>query len=862
VLSPVAGALRPLLPELAASLPPGLDPLGERSAERHRVFRGLVELLAALGPSVVVLEDLHWADEHTVDFVRYLLDDPPSTLVVVLTYRGEELPDEVRTLGSRLAPAITATELELQPLDVHETGALAAAIVGADRVSPEFAGYLHERTSGLPLAVEEVMALLRERGVVTRRGERWARRALGDLEVPRAIRDHVLERVRRLPTDARSMIEAAAVLQAPASDQLIAAVSGQRPSAAAGLGQALDSGIMVEYGDLVGFRHVLASEAIYHAIPGPRRRALHDRAADEISGLGSVGLGRLAHHLRRAGRLDEWTVASEKAADQAVELGHDEEAVRLLDEVLREMPDGLAGRGRIAAKLAKAAMDAGRGPDVLDLLRQVLEQGSPRDTPGELRFYMAILMDNNGADPAVTYRLLAESVTNLDDRPDLKVWAMIGLGLPRTGVPIAEHLTWLRRALRGLGDVDDPAFTMFARGKIAMILVSIGDREWKRLTDQIAEQTSGRPRRPREVVAYGSIGIGACYTGHHEVAGKLLAAAEVGAASLENPHPMLVIRSAKAVLDYVTGTWGELDDEFADLLDQLDGQPRLRIDLEVVAGCRALSRGEPDAHRRLTDLVDQLHEMGGVELLAVPASALLRAAIARGDIDGALKEADRLLSAVEPCPIWVPTTRAIPALVETYVAADQPETARSLLARVGAEFRALDAPLLEPGTDYARGVLAMADRRWRSAAEHLLTAAAAYDRLTCPYEAAQARERAAAALFGADDATAAAEPLRAALLTYRGLAAGWDLDRAASTAREHGVTVPSTRRGGRRGYGNALSPRERTVAELAATGRSNKDIAAELFLSPETVKKHMQAAMRKLGVRSRAALGSRLRRGT
>jgi ATP/maltotriose-dependent transcriptional regulator MalT len=438
---------------------------------------------------------------------------------------------------------------------------------------------------------------------------------------------------------------------------------------------------------------------------------------------------------------------------------------------------------------------------------------------------------------------------------------MIGLGVPRIGgVQLAEHLAWLRRAVQCVGEVDDPAFAIFARGKIAMILVSIGDPEWKRLTDQIIEQTGDKPSRQREVMAYGSIGLGACYTGHHEIARKLLTAADAGATALENPHPTLVVRTAKAVLDYVTGAWDALDDEVAALLDQLADQPRHRIDLDVVAGCRAQTRGEPDAHHTLTDLVDQVHEMGGVELLAVPASVLLRATIARGDIDTARKEADRLLAAIERSPTRVPMTRAVPALVETYVAADQLKMAEALLARAGAEFRDVDAPLLGPGMDYAHGLLATAEGRWRPAAEHLLTAAGAYDQLTCPYEAAQARERAAVALLGADDTAAAAEPLRAALLMYRRLGAGWDLDRAASTAREHSVPVPSPRRGGRRGYGNALSPRERTVAELAATGRSNKDIAAELFLSPETVKKHMQAAMRKLGVHSRAALGSRLSR--
>src|SRR5690606_39768102 len=79
-LSPVAGALRPLLPELADLLPPTPEPVGDRRAERHRVFRALVETLRTAGPTVLVLEDLHWADDHTPDFLAYLLADPPPEL--------------------------------------------------------------------------------------------------------------------------------------------------------------------------------------------------------------------------------------------------------------------------------------------------------------------------------------------------------------------------------------------------------------------------------------------------------------------------------------------------------------------------------------------------------------------------------------------------------------------------------------------------------------------------------------------------------------------------------------------------------------------------------------------------------------
>ncbi|MFC7589331.1 hypothetical protein ACFQYP_40860 [Nonomuraea antimicrobica] len=184
-LSGVAGALRPLLPELAEVLPAAPDPLDDRVAERHRVFRGLTDVLVAACPAVLVLEDLHWAEEQTADFLAYLLGDPPPGLTVVLTYRGEEVSATVRASTIRLPPGTSQAHLVLAPLDQGETGAMATAILDTDRVSEEFARYLWERTSGLPFAVEEVLALVRERGSLVRRGDRWTRRVLEQLEVPR-----------------------------------------------------------------------------------------------------------------------------------------------------------------------------------------------------------------------------------------------------------------------------------------------------------------------------------------------------------------------------------------------------------------------------------------------------------------------------------------------------------------------------------------------------------------------------------------------------------------------------------------------------------------------------------------------------
>lgn len=133
--SPLLGALRPLLPELTEQLPPELTPIADPRAERHRTFRALRELLDALGPTVCILEDLHWADEGTLEFVSFIASAPPSELGLVLTYRAEDLPPCSPLVGltsttPNHAVGTTFTLAPLSPLEVRE---LAAAILEPTR---------------------------------------------------------------------------------------------------------------------------------------------------------------------------------------------------------------------------------------------------------------------------------------------------------------------------------------------------------------------------------------------------------------------------------------------------------------------------------------------------------------------------------------------------------------------------------------------------------------------------------------------------------------------------------------------------------------------------------------------------------
>lgn len=863
-LSPVAGALRPLLPELSSWLPLAPDRLDDRAAERDRVFRGLTELLGALGalgPVVLVLDDLQWADDATLEFLSQLLAEMPARLGLVLAYRSEEVAPRVRAVTANLRHTVHHTHIELSPLDAQQVGALAAAILGTERVASDFAAHLCERGSGVPLAVEELLALLRARGTLTLHDGRWDRRSFDELAVPAGIRDPVLERFGGLSATARRLAEVAAVLGEPATIDLLVTVSTiRRGDAVDGIDEALASGLLTGQDDLVGWRHVLAAQAVYDALSGPRRTELHHRAATALQRLDPAPLGQLAHHLRYASRWDEWAVMAERAADQAVELRHEEQAARLLEDVLRHAPSLTSKhRGRIALKLARAAHETTHVLQTLPgLLTEVLEYGVPHGARGELMFWLAMAVERSGGEHSEKRQLFAAAVDNLDDRPDLQAWAMMGLGIPMApDIPVAEHQVWLQRALDTIPRIADPQMRVYLLGSVASSLAGIGDPGWRTLTGRITATTGGAPRRRSEVNAYYSVGLAACYAGHHRLAGQLLNAARDGAAQCQSRSLELSVRSAQALLNFCRGAWDGLDAEAQVLLDELVGDPGSSSDVEMVAGGLALAHGQSDkARQQLVSLAQTGDRWGDCDLLPFVVTAQARLAVAgHEDLDAAVTYADRMLETLESKQLWLPLTRALPAVTELMLTSGRAEAARELLERCAQELTDADAPLTPPAIQHGQGLLDAARNQWTAAITHYLAAANLYDHLDCPYEAAQTQERAASAMFEAADARA--EPtLRAALAAYRQLGATWDAARCTQLGRSHGIRLPVGHRGGRTDRGQQLSPRELDVARLVATGLTDRQIAAQLYLAPATVNNHLSRAMRRVGVHTRTALAA------
>ncbi|MEU4770142.1 AAA family ATPase [Actinosynnema sp. NPDC023794] len=134
-LNPVVGALEPPLPEIASELPAPLPPIGDPRAERHRLFRAVRELLTALGPVLLVVEDLHWVDDGTRQLLRFLAGEPPANMGMVLTYRREDLHGR-SPLGAefRSAAGGLVALLQIEPLGVDGVRRLTEAILGTEDV--------------------------------------------------------------------------------------------------------------------------------------------------------------------------------------------------------------------------------------------------------------------------------------------------------------------------------------------------------------------------------------------------------------------------------------------------------------------------------------------------------------------------------------------------------------------------------------------------------------------------------------------------------------------------------------------------------------------------------------------------------
>jgi DNA-binding CsgD family transcriptional regulator/tetratricopeptide (TPR) repeat protein len=284
-------------------------PLAE-DAPRREIFMTTLDALGTT-PTIAVVEDVHWADEATLDLLRFLgrrLDG--TTTLVIATYRDDEI-GPTHPLRMVLGDVETRRRISLPPLSEDGVRALAED----SDVDP---GELYRQTGGNPFFVTEVLAA-------------------GGSGVPSSVRDAVLARAARLGSAARAILDATAVIGTHANADLLEAVLGEEPR---GLDECLAAGVLGAVDGGVGFRHELARRAVEDAIDPVRRAELHGRVLTTLRERQGADDARLAHHAEAAGDAEAALEHSRAAAARAAEHGAHREAVEQYACALR-FADGL-----------------------------------------------------------------------------------------------------------------------------------------------------------------------------------------------------------------------------------------------------------------------------------------------------------------------------------------------------------------------------------------------------------------------------------------------------------------------------------------------------------------------------------------
>ena len=326
---------RPLGPFVDVATQTGgeLDNVVHGNSKPYDVAGALIREIEARGPTILVLDDLHWADEATLDVLTLVgrrIDRLGATLVLA-TYRDDELSaaHPLRVVVGELARGAGTSALKVEPLSMEAVAQLAES----HDVEP---GELYLRTGGNPFYVTEVLAG-------------------GGQEIPATVRAAALARAGRLSPDGRRMLEAAAVVPASCERWLLEKLAADEIGR---LDECCSSGILVDEGQAVRFRHELARLALEESMEQKRGLQLHQEVLDAFSELAPDDLdpARLAHHAEGAGDADAVLRFAPAAAMRAASLGAHRQAaaqyaraLRFADECLCRNAPGYWSAARTSA---------------------------------------------------------------------------------------------------------------------------------------------------------------------------------------------------------------------------------------------------------------------------------------------------------------------------------------------------------------------------------------------------------------------------------------------------------------------------------------------------------------------------------
>ncbi|NEN07093.1 AAA family ATPase [Diaminobutyricibacter tongyongensis] len=831
---------------------------GGDSARRRRVLVTdladiLVEFLETSGPTLLSLEDLHWADELSLDvFERLAVPLRQTRTLVLATYRTEELfpGTPLRQWRDRLVGQRLAEEAHVRRLDRAQTGELAEAITGTV-LSSVYLDQLYARSDGIPLHVEELIAA----GAVSR--------------VPGTVAEAVMLGRGALSPHARALVDAAAVIGRSFDIDVLAGTVGESVDELdSGLTELLDRHVIVSTGDGTNFdfRHAMIRDTIYESIPPSRRRRLHE-AAGVAAIVAEYCYADVSDHYERANLPDIAYGHALFAAADAARVSAHREAATLYERARRTAPSGLppSERADLHARLAAelAAVDeneeaAEHFSRAIHLFRVAGDEvaaaaivprlmsarhlvGHPIESRVRLALDALARLSDAGIDqatvpPLVRYELFsALAAAYMLDR---RLYTAMEYGTAAAAIRLPD-------------DPDDVA-TVAARvnlnATLGAVMVFAGRMEegWRLLESAIV---SGRKAgvEAETARAFRMLGSSASVLVEYDRAERWL---DDGLAYTErterwNDHHYLA--SHLAHVCWARGDWQRADHEARKALADGRGGITTRVTALIVLGYLAVGRGDAAEARTVLDearsIGEHMNELQRLSpaLWGLAELALLedRAQDAVELCDRALRDSERVGDAAYLFPFLVTGVRA-------HLAMHAATAARAWTARCSQLITSRGIPGTLPALEHADGLLASGETHWVQAREHLESALSGWEERHRFWESAQASIDLAAALNRSRRGREAAEASAHARALAR-QAGAQTLERRADalgvrTAPESGIAP--------------LSEREFEVAALIAAGATNKEIGATLTIAPKTVGAHVEHILAKLDASRRSEIAA------
>ena len=785
---------RPLGPflEIAESSHAGFPgaALGPWSAS-HDVAATLLERGASREALVVVVEDVHWADEGTLDVVRLLARKTESTsCLVIVTYRDDELARDhpLRIALGDVSTAAAVERLPVRPLSRDGVARLADHR-GAD------VDTAWRLTSGNPFYVTELLAY-------------------GAGHVPATVRDLVLARMAQLGPQATAVVEATSIAPPALDAGLLLAVCGE---AADSVDECLASGILQSSRGGVSFRHELSRAAVEESLSPARRLALHRSVVLALMDSPRAGadLAGIAHHAEEAADRDAVLRHAPAAADQAARAGAYREAAAQYARALRFGADlPLGERATLLEGRARACYLADDQREAIAMIREAIEcrriQGAPLEEARaltELTDYLWCRGYNGEADLTV-----ARASTLAAGRPEQREHAYVvhteALQALHAG-DVDECLDRASRALEIGERFGDLGIAGHARVTIGSATARRDLDEGLRMLEEAVE--TARRDGEREVAARGMNALvfrPMPWERHDLVETYIDAAIEYCTEHTQDLWRINVLAvAARWALD--RGRWDDAAGHALAVIDDPRESPWTHHEALCVLALVRARRGDPGAR----DALEQAAAVG------VP----LEERFAHVDLAAARAE----ITWLERSPSDVDSATA-----EMLSAASEDED-RDAAYRLLFWRRLAGLSVEVPRDERGPYGLALSDR-WEGAA-------AEWTRRGCPYEASLALAQ-----------TGSVVDLRHAHAELQRIGAR---PLATVVARElRGLGIRDLPRGPRattRANLAELTTRELEVLALVAEGLRNADIAERLYVSRRTVDHHVSAILRKLGAGSR-----------